>query len=124
FINSGSPDNNAGGNGWFDAGTDGGGGVRRGLFRFDLTGIPSGATITAVQLQLTLTRVPGASPVDSTFDVTRMLASWGEGTNSGPAGSLAFTGDATWNARSVGTQNWTTPGALADAAGSPSSRTA
>ena len=39
FINAGHPDNNDGANAWFDAGTDGVGGVRRGLFRFDLSGL-------------------------------------------------------------------------------------
>ena len=41
FINSGHPNNNAGTTGWFDAGRDGLGGTRRGLFRFDLSSIPA-----------------------------------------------------------------------------------
>ncbi len=43
FINSNSPDNNAGAHGWFDAGADGVGGVRRGLIRFNLASIPAGS---------------------------------------------------------------------------------
>src|SRR5512136_209316 len=66
FIDSAAPDNNAGANPWFDAGTDGTGGVRRGLLRFDLSAIPAGATITSATLQLTIIKVPAAGPVNST----------------------------------------------------------
>jgi len=116
FINSGSPANNAGRTGWFDAGQDGLGGVRRGLLRFDLASIPPGSTITSATLQLTVVQVPGKSPVNSTFDLFRLLSSWGEGTKSGNNGGTATSGEATWNARVLGTANWATPGAKNDAA--------
>lgn len=61
------------------------------LFRWDLSGIPSGATITAVDLDLYLRRSGG------TFQVHQLLRSWSEAS-------------ATWNQRSSGTP-WGSPGA-------------
>ena len=87
FINSNSPGNNAGGTGWIDAGRDGVGGIRRGLLRFDLSGIPTGSTVTAATLRLTVVRVPSTSPVNSTFDLFRLLANWTEGTKTGNSGA-------------------------------------
>jgi uncharacterized protein (TIGR03118 family) len=124
FINRGSSNNNAGRTGWLDAGTDGVGGVRRGLLRFDLSSIPAGSTVTSATVQLTVTRVPGTGPVNSTFDLFRLLASWNEGTKSGNNGTTASTGEATWNDRMRGTASWTTPGAKNDAAGSASASVA
>lgn len=125
FVNSGSAGNSAGGSTWFDAGTDGGGGVRRGMLRFDLSGIPPGSTITSAVVQLTVTKVPGngIGAVDSTFDLRRLASAWGEGTNSGSSGALAKTGDANWTARILGTANWTAAGALSDAAATVSAST-
>ena len=64
FINSGMPNNNAGATGWFSAGRDGIGGIRRGLFRFDLSSIPAGSTITSAEVQLTVVKVPATSSVN------------------------------------------------------------
>src|SRR5216110_2153548 len=74
FINTGSADNNAGANPWFDAGKDGVGAVRRGLLRFDLTAIPPGSTVTSATLQLTVIKVPGngIGAVNSIFDLFRL----------------------------------------------------
>ncbi|MBN1505860.1 MAG: PQQ-dependent sugar dehydrogenase [Sedimentisphaerales bacterium] len=124
FINSGSPGNNAGATGWFDAGRDGVGGVRRGLLRFDLSGIPAGSTVTSATLQLTAVKIPNNNPVNSTFDLFRMLASWKEGAKGGSNGSAATAGETTWNARLLGTANWTAPGARSDAAATASASTA
>ena len=125
FINSGTPGNSAGGTSWFDAGADGQAplGVRRGLLRFDLTSLPAGATVTSAVVRLTSIKVPGIGPADSTFDLRRLMAAWGEGTNSGNNGALAITGDATWTARILGTANWTVAGALNDATATASAST-
>jgi glucose/arabinose dehydrogenase len=120
FITSSAPDNNAGGHPWFDAGRDGVGGVRRGLLRFDLSGIPPGSAVTSAVVQLTVVQVPFQGSIDSTFDLFRLLAGWGEGTKIGNGGSLATSGEATWNARMQGTANWTAPGARSDAAATAS----
>jgi uncharacterized protein (TIGR03118 family) len=124
FIDSGAPGNNAGATGWFDAGRDGAGGVRRGLLRFDLSGIPAGSTVTSATLQLTVVKVPANGPVNSTFDLFRMLASWQEGTKTGNSGAPATAGETTWNARILGTANWTTAGAKSNAAATASASTA
>jgi len=126
FINSASPGNSAGGHPFFDAGTDGQltPGVRRGLLRFDLSSLPPGSTITSAVVQLTVIQVPGFGlAVDSTFDLRRLMAGWGEGTNIGTSGAIAVTGDATWTARILGTANWTAAGALSDAAATASAST-
>jgi glucose/arabinose dehydrogenase len=123
FINSGRPDNNAGATGWFDAGRDGVGGVRRGLFRFDLSSVPAGSTITSAELQLTAVKVPANSPVSSTFDLFRLLADWNEGTKAGNNGAVASADEATWNARIQEVSMWTSPGAKDDAAISASAST-
>ena len=107
FINSGNPGNNAGGTGWLDAGRDGAGGIRRGLLRFDLSSIPAGSTVTSATLQLSVVKVPGSGPVNSTFDLFRLLASWRQGNKGGNNGAPATTGEPTWNARMLGTANWT-----------------
>jgi uncharacterized protein (TIGR03118 family) len=124
FINSGSPGNSAGANGWFDAGRDGAGGVRRGLLRVDLSSIPAGSTVTSATLQLTVVKVPANGPVNSTFDLFRLLANWNEGNKAGNAGAPATTGEATWNARILGTANWTAPGAKSDAVATASASAA
>ena len=123
FINSGNPNNNAGSTGWFDAGTDGVGGVRRGLFRFDLSSIPAGSTINSAEVQLTAVKIPGAGPVNSTFDLFRLLVGWNEGTKGGNNGASASSGETTWNARLQGTSNWTAPGAKSDALATSSAST-
>lgn len=127
FITGGAPDNNAGGHPWFTVGTDGpfgGNAVRRGLVRFNLSSIPAGAVVTSAVLRLTVTRVPATGAVNSNFDLYRLLASWGEGTNIGNAGSPAMAGQATWNARLFGSASWTVPGAASDAAATASASAA
>ncbi len=124
FINSGSPNNNAGATGWFDAGEDGTGGVRRGLLRFDLSAIPAGSTVTSAVLRLTLVKVPSTGGAASTVNLFRLLADWGEGNKSGNAGAPASPGEATWNARLFGQSNWSAPGAANDALDAPSASTA
>jgi len=120
FINSGLPDNNAGGEDHVAAGKDGSaaGGMRRGLFRFDLSAIPAGSTVTSATLRINVVFAPFGS--DSTFDVFRLTAAWGEGTNVGPGGAggnngaPATTGEASWNSRQFGVNIWTGPGAAGD----------
>jgi hypothetical protein len=85
--------------------------VRRALLNFDLaaSGIPAGATITAVSLDLTQTKIgPGAS---AAFELRPLLADWGQGTSSGTgSGGSPTAGDATWNYSFFNSTLWTTPG--------------
>ncbi|MBI5772017.1 MAG: immunoglobulin domain-containing protein, partial [Verrucomicrobia bacterium] len=93
-------------------GKNGQGRVMRSLVTFDVAGqVPAGATITAVDLVLTV-NTPHSNT--ATVGLHRATADWGEGTSDatrgGGGGAPAATGDATWNARFFNTANWTTPG--------------
>jgi hypothetical protein len=114
-----------GGNGLF-AGANGMASPRRGLIAFDIVdNVPTGATITDVQLTLFLGQVGGSggggSGGTATIDLHRMLADWGEGTAQKQTppndsfvglgqGASANVGDATWNARFFSTTLWNSPG--------------
>lgn len=86
----------------------------RALFRFDLTSLPAGAVVTAVEVSLYVTRRPDpdqhGGPVDSDFSLYRMFVSWGEGVGADATGSVAVPGAATWNERHFGGTAWASPG--------------
>ncbi len=77
-------------------------GFRRGLLRFNLAVIPSGATVTSASLRLQLTKTRPENAV--AVRVHKVAQSWGEGTSVavGGVGSLATLGDATWLHRFCG----------------------
>jgi hypothetical protein len=96
------------------AGENGVGFVRRGLVKFDVTGlIYSGATIDSVVLRLSVVQTH-LTPV--TVKLHRLLADWGEGTSVAAGGEggggKASPGDATWLQRFylAPAALWTTPG--------------
>lgn len=101
---------------------------RRGLIAFDVagSGIPAGATITAVSL--TVRDVMGLNG-DRATNLYRTTADWGEGSSffSGGVGAPATEGDATWfyrlyNATTPAASTpWTTPGGDYNALSSGSS---
>ncbi len=114
FIVNSSPNNNGGAQPWIDAGADGGLRVRRALIKFNLGGLPPGATINSAELRMLVTRTPlGAA--GGMINIHRLNVNWGEGAQSGTSGGAAAAGEATWNARLFGSQNWSSPGAAADA---------
>jgi hypothetical protein len=95
-------------------GTSGMNGIRRAVLAFDLAPIPSGSTITSVQLRLRLDRATALSGTQ-TMTLHKLLGDWGEGTandltGGGGGGALAGIGDATWLHQSFNTDAWTTPG--------------
>lgn len=72
--------------------------VRRALIRFDLSSIPSGATITAATLTLNMNKT-ASGPAD--VSLYQVSAAWGEGTSDAGSGAdglgaLATTSDVTW----------------------------
>ena len=72
--------------------------LRRAFLRFDLSSaLPAGATVSAVTIQITVTKVP-FTPTNSVFDLRRVLESWDES-------------QITWNSRLTATP-WEQPGAL------------
>lgn len=89
--------------------------ARRALIRFDIAaGIPAGATVDSVQLQMNVSRVPSPSnPAD--VRLHRVSKSWDEGASdaSGEEGqgqSPPALDDATWRHSSYNDEFWDTPG--------------
>ncbi len=100
----------------FVAGTQGSASaLRRGLVRFDLTGLPPSIQVDRVALELTFQGPTNMETQSRVVSLHRLLADWGEGTsNAGPGGTPgagnganASTGDATWRYRFFDTQPWT-----------------
>src|SRR5690349_14369786 len=83
--------------------------IRRTLLRFDLSQVPAGAVVNSATLNMTVVMVP-LSPVNSTFDIRRVLQTWSEG-------------GVSWNSRSGAGTPWQVPGATgsADSSSTPSS---
>ena len=112
-----TPNNNLGAHTDFIAGTTAGNAGQpyrnRALLKFDVTGqIPTGATITSASLTLRVARTPSV-PANSTFDLHRLLVSWGEGNKTGQLGLQATTGEATWISRFFLLPQWGIPGGKA-----------
>ena len=98
-------------NGWgpyFFAGRTSGNLLRRGLIAFDLSSIPTDATITGGNLRM---RVVGGGAEVSLYKASR---TWGEGSSNagdpGGDGNQAAPNDATWLHNFYNTSFWTTPG--------------
>jgi hypothetical protein len=91
--------------------------IRRGAVKFDLSGVPAGATINSVTLTLHLSKTTSGA---QNAALHRALMDWGEGTsnaalagnpNGGEGGGIhATNGDVTWFYTFFITQKWTTPG--------------
>jgi hypothetical protein len=83
-------------------------GIRRSLIRFDLSSIPTNATVTAATLKLQITKVPpGSTAIQHT--ISRVQASWVEGTGTATGSNGAtVAGAVSWT--SSGGSNWTNPG--------------
>jgi len=75
YIDSGSPANNFGNNNTFDVRPDNGA-DRRGLLKFDLSSIPSNATITSATLYL----FERGNKTGQTTSIYRVTSNWNEGT--------------------------------------------
>jgi DNA/RNA endonuclease YhcR with UshA esterase domain len=87
--------------------------LRRALMQFDVSSIPSNATITSVSLKLQMTKTSSGS-----FDVElhKVGSDWGEGAsnagtgNGSGSGAAAMAGDATWVHTASPSSSWTTVG--------------
>ncbi len=88
----------------------GGGTRRRAVLAFDVSSIPSNATIDSATV--TLAMVGTSNPADQAITMHRLApGNWGEGgSNGGGQGALAQAGEATWLYREISTAAWTTPG--------------
>ena len=85
--------------------------LRRGLISFDLSSIPSNATIMTVSLSMYLSKTHGGS---ATITLQKASRAWGEGASDagepGGSGIQAEAGDATWFHTFYDTQFWTNHG--------------
>lgn len=102
-------DNNFGGGSTFTAGGRNMGGRARALLKFDVAGnLPGDATVVSASLTVTVTAANGP---ESTFELHRVVADWGEGSGSDfGVGSPGGAGEATWNNRLGPGTPWATPG--------------
>jgi FtsP/CotA-like multicopper oxidase with cupredoxin domain len=106
--------NSNGAGSWFIAGNNNqgtAGQARRSLVQFDLSAVPTGATITGVTMTMTNDRGKAGT---QTLALHRLTASWGEGTSNSDVdpgkGTAATTNDATWSHRFYPATSWSTPG--------------
>ena len=84
---------------------------RRGLIAFDLSSIPPGATVTAVNLRLVMSRSKAQA---KNVGLHLVLQDWGEGTSHASGeeggGAIPTSGDATWTKRLYPSTAWSTAG--------------
>ncbi len=85
--------------------------MRRALIRFDLSGLPPGATVATASVTMEVNKVGTPTGGDFDFTLHRLTRDWGEGTSSGTGtGAPATAGEATWLQSAFGSQAWTIPG--------------
>ncbi len=84
--------------------------LRRGLRRFDLSEIPSDASIVSATLDLSVSKSPNNQLHECTLH--RCLSGWAEAgsRSSGGIGAPAQTGNGTWFYRFFASESWQTPG--------------
>ncbi len=84
---------------------------RRGLVAFNLSAIPTGATVTSATLTVYQSRTTAS---DGAVTLHRMLADWGQGTSNATGqegtGAASKTNDATWLHRFYPSTFWAAPG--------------
>ncbi len=113
------PDNNLGGQEFFNSGTTQNYTTNRGLLKFDLAAqVPANALITGVTLTLDVVKQPVDGFTPSNFALHRMLRDWGEGNQSGNPpvlGAPARFGEANWTHRfALTSEEWAAPGGVAE----------
>jgi hypothetical protein len=121
FINSRNPSNNNGGSGSIFTGTDGHGGLMRGLIRFEMpTGLQGRAVLTAVQLHVTVQALGNSAAGEPAVESLQVVnEAWTQGNGVGNVSSAFTVGQlcadsvvgATWTQSNCATNaSWTTPG--------------
>jgi hypothetical protein len=135
FINSGNPGNNNGASLSIFTGTDGHGGIMRGLIRFAMPASLRGrVTVTSVQLVMTVEALGnGGAGTAATESLQAVIQSWIQGNGIGNTTMLFTVGQAcggsvvgaTWNQTNcANATNWTTAGGSVVSAVSGQSSTA
>lgn len=110
-TNDGSLSNGSGNEIYFGkTGNNGGNALRRALMRFDLSSIPSTATIINASVDVQVTAASNNAQ-NMNAELRMLTADWGEGTSSGGgSGAASTTGDATWLHTFYDTLTWNTMG--------------
>jgi hypothetical protein len=108
-LHSISPANNMGAHPHIAVGTTAKDTFARGLFLFDLTAIPTNASVNSVTLTFNLPALNRPDTAGSLYSAHRLLIAWGEGTKTGNLGATATAGEATWQHSAVPT-TWAAPG--------------
>ncbi len=84
---------------------------RRTAVRFDLSSIPAEAMVTAVTLELTISKASAGGPNTASVSLHPISKEWGEGTvNSSESGGLGNPGDMTWSSNKLNSEAWNNPG--------------
>ena len=87
--------------------------LRRALIAFDLSSIPTGATITYARFQIVISKTP-FDRENADVSLHRLAQDWGVGEVDSAGqegrGSAAGDGDATWLSNMLGTSDWTAEG--------------
>ncbi len=107
---SDNPERSGGASPYFFSGRSQSGRIFRALLAFDLSSLPTDATITEVSLTIHVERARSPS---LPYQLFRLTQDWGEGSSSGGQGNLAepATDDATWSNRFFGMDSpWNSPG--------------
>ena len=86
----------------------------RALLRFDLSSIPSNATVRSVTLRFVVSRGPISGGAVSLFQLHRFLSPWTEGSGVDNIGSPAQPGETTWLSQFHGSALWSQPGSAVD----------
>lgn len=114
-----APNNNNGAQAFVLSGRTQNGPRVRALYQFDLTNLPTNATVLSVTLELHVTGQPIDGLANAPFGLHRMLRPWGEGDKnpiSPPGQGLpASSGEVTWLHSFYPTNAWTVPGGAAGA---------
>ena len=109
-LYSNATSDNAGGGDINRAGSTGSAGNRRLIIRFDVSSIPSNATINSVTLAMFCTNVPSGATA-TTQDLHRVTNTWVEGTGLGAGtGGQIVAGAVTWASREHSSVPWTSAG--------------
>jgi len=84
---------------------------RRTLIRFDVSSIPGGSFVTAVEFRLSVAQSPGGGPNPTQQTLHPLLKDWNPGSvNGGARGAAAGQDDATWSSNLFGTETWAAGG--------------
>ena len=110
---SGSLSNGAGQNIYVGRINRSSGSIRRAVLVFDISSVPSGATVGSVSLSLNMSRSRSGG---QTINVHKLTADWGEGSSAsfGGSGASSASNDATWAHRFFSSTSWSSAPMVTD----------